>query len=99
MKVFWTETAEGHLEGIYAYIAQDSEKYALLTVDRLTSRSKQIGAFPLSGRRVPEYDTDEIREIIEGQYRIIYRIKSDQIDVLAVIHGARDIFRTEKEVH
>ncbi len=96
MKVFWTQTAEGHLEGIYAYIAQDSEKYALLTVDRLTSRSRQIGAFPLSGRRVPEYDTDEIREIIEGQHRVIYRIKSDQIDVLAVIHGARDIFRTEE---
>lgn len=99
MKVFWTETAEGHLEGINAYIAQDSEKYALRTVDRLTSRSRQIAAFPLSGRRVPEYDTDEIREIIEGQYRVIYRIRSDQIDVLAVIHGARDALRAGEGVH
>ena len=38
---------------------------------------------------MPEYDADDIRELIEKPYRIIYRIKPDQIDVLAVIHGAR----------
>ena len=59
-------------------------------VDRLTGRSEQIADFPFSGRRVPEYEIDQIREIIEGPYRIIYYIKSDQIDVLAVIHGAQD---------
>jgi plasmid stabilization system protein ParE len=36
MKVHWTETAEGHLDAIYAYIAQDSPKYAMRMVDRLT---------------------------------------------------------------
>ena len=49
----------------------------------------QIAAHPLSGRKVPEYDSDVIRELIEQPYRIIYRIKQDQIDVLAVIHSAR----------
>ncbi len=44
-----------------------------------------------SGRRVPEYDMEQIREIFEGPYRIVYYIKPDQIDVLAVIHGARDV--------
>lgn len=43
----------------------------------------------MSGRSVPEYEADDIREIIENPYRIIYRIKSDQIDVLAVIHCAQ----------
>jgi len=38
---------------------------------------------------VPEYQTDDIRELIEKPYRIIYRIKADRIDVVAVIHGAR----------
>jgi toxin ParE1/3/4 len=57
-------------------------------VDRLTHRSQQIAEFPLSGRRVPEYDIDQIREVIEGSYRIIYYIKPDQIDVIAVIHGS-----------
>lgn len=91
MKVHWTETAEGHLDAIYAYIAQDSPQYAMLMVDRLTRRSQQIADFPLSGRKVPEYEMEQIREVIEGAYRIIYHIKPDQIDVLAVIHGSQDI--------
>ena len=94
MKVHWTDTAEGHLDAIYAYIAQDSPEYARRIVDRLTRRTQQIAGFPLSGRRVPEYDIDQIREVIEGPYRIIYYIKADQIDVLAVIHGAMEILRS-----
>jgi plasmid stabilization system protein ParE len=38
---------------------------------------------------VPEYETEELRELIEKPYRIIYRVKQNQIDVLAVIHGAQ----------
>jgi len=39
---------------------------------------------------VPEYELDDIREVIEGRYRIIYLIESTQVQVLAVIHGARE---------
>ncbi len=84
----WTENAEAHLDAIYAWIAQDSEIYALRTVDRLTRRSIQISDFPLAGRKLPEYDQDQLREIIEPPYRIIYLIKPDQIDILAVHHAA-----------
>jgi toxin ParE1/3/4 len=66
-------------------------------VDRLTRRSQQIAEFPFSGRRVPEYDLDQIREVIEGPYRIIYHIKPGQIDVLAVIHGAMDVLGSSEE--
>ena len=59
-------------------------------VDRITQRSQQIGAFPLSGRRVREYDIDQIREVFCGAYRLMYHIKSDQIDILAVVHGAQN---------
>ena len=93
MKVHWTDKAEGHLDAIYAYIALDSPAYAKRMVDLLTHRPQQIADFPLSGRWVPEYDIDQIREVIEGPHRIIYHIKPDQIDVLAVIHGARDVLR------
>ncbi|MBN2034008.1 MAG: type II toxin-antitoxin system RelE/ParE family toxin [Deltaproteobacteria bacterium] len=55
MKVHWTDTAEGHLDAIYAYIALDSPQYAKRVIDRLTTRSQQIADFPLSGRGVPEY--------------------------------------------
>ncbi len=58
-------------------------------IDRLTRRSEQIADYPFSGRKVPRYDAEDVREIIETPYRIIYRIKQVQIDVLAVVHCAR----------
>ena len=97
MTVRWTDTAGDHLAAIYSYIAQNSPEYATRMVDRLTRRSQQIAGFPLSGRRVPEYDMDQIREVIEGPYRIIYHIKPDRIDILAVIHAAMNALRSDQE--
>lgn len=91
MKVHWTDTAERHLDAIYAYISRDSLIYAKRTIDKLTRTSQRIAEFPMSGRKVPEYDSEHIREIIEGPYRIMYYIKEGQVDVLAVIHTAQDI--------
>ncbi|MGH2548488.1 MAG: type II toxin-antitoxin system RelE/ParE family toxin [Thermomicrobiales bacterium] len=89
MIVHWTETAAAHLVAIYEHIARDSPQYALRMVDRITQRSSQIGSVPSSGRAVPEYDAGDIREVIEGSYRIIYCVRTDRVDVLAVVHGAR----------
>jgi plasmid stabilization system protein ParE len=97
MKVRWTETAEAHLDAIYDYITQNSTTYALRTVDRITNRSKQIGALPLSGRKVPEYGVDQVREVFSGPYRIIYYIKPDQVDVIAVMHGAMNVLNETSE--
>lgn len=94
MKVHWTDTAKAHLHAISDYISSDSPAYARNMIDRLTKRSKKISAFPLSGRMVPEFGTEQIREVIEGPYRIIYYIKSLQIDVLAVVHGSKDLFKS-----
>lgn len=92
MKVYWTETAINQLQAIREYIAQNSTEYARRMVDRLTKRSKQIAAFPMSGRKVPEFEVEQIREVIEGSYRIIYYIKPDQIDILSVIHTSQQDF-------
>jgi len=89
MRVHWTDNAVEHLVNIHEYIASNSPTYAQKMVDKITRRSIQIAAQPLSGRQVPEYDAVDVRELIESPYRIIYRIKQDQIDVLAVIHEAR----------
>lgn len=91
MKVHWTENAIEHLIKIYEYIAANSPAYAKRMVDKITKRSAQITDFPYSGREVPEYESEHIRELIEAPYRIIYKIKPDQIDVVAVIHGARQL--------
>ena len=95
MKVHWTDNAEHHLDFIHDYLAQNSPEYARIVIDRLTRRSQQISAFPLSGRIVPEFDIEQIREVIEGPYRIIYYIKPDKIDVLAVVHSSMHILKEE----
>ncbi len=89
MKVHWTRNAREHLRKIHAYIAQDSPRYAQRMIDRITARSAQIGRFPRLGAVVPEYRSQEVREIIERPYRIMYRVRTDRVDVLAVIHGAQ----------
>lgn len=76
MRVHWTDAAVGHLLAIYEYIARDSPRYAQRMIDRITRRSEQFAAFPLSGAMVPEYESPDIREVIEKPYRIIYRVKA-----------------------
>ncbi len=96
MKVFWTDTAKSHLYGIRDFIARDSETYAKRVIDRLTRRSQQIASFPMSGRVVPEFRIDQLREVFEGPFRIIYYIKADCIEVLAVIHGAQNVLSDDE---
>ena len=90
MKVSWTDSALSQLQAIHDYLAQTSPDYAVRIVDRLTRRSIQIASFPNSGRMVPEFERDEIREVIEGRYRIIYLVEPTEVQVLALIHGAMD---------
>ena len=68
-----------------------SPAYAKRMVDRLTSRSKQIGVFPLSGRVVPEFEIGQIREVFLRPYRIIYHIRPNHVEVLGVVHMSRRI--------
>jgi len=91
VKVFWTEAALSQLQAIYDYISHTSPDYASRMIDRLTKRSIQMAEFPYSGRTVPEYELNEIREVLEWPYRVIYLINPEesQVDVLAVVHGAR----------
>ena len=63
MRVYWTDIAVEHLLAIYEYIARDSPVYSQRMIDRLTRHSEQIATFPLSGRMVPEYEIEDIREI------------------------------------
>ena len=65
MKVHWTDTAIGHLRSLHTYIGQSSPEYVRRAVDRLTRRSRQIGAFPQSVRIVPEAEYPQIREVLE----------------------------------
>ena len=86
MRVHWTDRAKTRLKLIHDHISEDFPKPALKVVDQLTARSMRLNEPPNSGWQVPEYQCNDVREILDRRYRIIYRIKSDQIDVLCVVH-------------
>lgn len=91
VKVIWTEFAIEDLKSIHDYIAQDSKFYADRFIEKIISRVDQLESQPKSGRIVPEFHIDTLRELIEGNYRIIYKINSDFIAVTRVHHSAQQL--------
>ena len=86
----WTDQSVVDLTNIADFIAKDSVRYAKITVLRFRTAARQLKSFPLIGRKVPETGIDNIRELILGNYRIIYSIFSaDRIDILTVHHSAK----------
>ncbi|MCE9613654.1 MAG: type II toxin-antitoxin system RelE/ParE family toxin [Lentisphaerae bacterium] len=88
-EVRWTPQAASDLESIATFIAHDSSQYASLFVSSILTAVEQLADFPTSGRVVPEWRTPTIREILSGNFRIVYRVRSDLVEVLTVYHGAR----------
>jgi len=86
MKVRFTDEAKTKLRAIRARIAEDSPQRADAMIDRITRSASRIGELPRSGRMVPEFQNDELREILERPYRVIYRIAPDEVEVLTVMH-------------
>jgi plasmid stabilization system protein ParE len=92
VKLIWIDQAINDLGELGNYIAENSEKYAKLTVKKLFARVEILKTFPQAGRIVPEKNEENLRELIEGNYRIIYEIVSaDQINILTVYHSARNL--------
>jgi plasmid stabilization system protein ParE len=87
----WTEHALHDIDLIANYIAQDSLEIAKRFVNAIFRKEEQIIKFPYSGRIVPEYEDDKIRELFYYPYRIIYEIFPDRIEVLTVLHGHRKL--------
>ena len=94
MNVEWTLAAIADLTAIYQHIATDSPRYAVTVIDRITRRTRQLAIFPLSGGRVPEYQREDVREILEYSYRILYQVEDSRISIIAVIHGASTVPET-----
>jgi toxin ParE1/3/4 len=69
------------------YISADSTAYAATVVKKIVNVVRSLSSFPYSGREVPEFGDENIREKFAYSYRIIYRIKDQTITVAAVIHG------------
>ena len=92
VEITWTEQALNDIENIAQFIALDSEKFARLQVSRFFERSLILQTFPNAGRILPELNNTAIRELIQGNYRIIYKIISEShVDILTVHHSRRQL--------
>ena len=91
MIIRWLEKSLNDIEDIRDYIKRDSEYYAYEFTKRIIEHSELLLTSPKMGRIVPEVKNKNIRELIYHNYRIIYRLHNDEIQILSVIHGSRDL--------
>ena len=89
LKVEFSPTALFDLEDIANYIARDNPIAAERWVDKLVAAAEKAASHPRSGRAVPEVEDQKIREVIVGEYRVIYRVDEKRLLVLTVIEGHR----------
>ena len=90
-QVIWTKLALADLDTIHEFIAKDSPYYAQKTIEKIFERVIVLEKFKFIGRIVPEFNQKHIRELIEGNYRIVYRISKTKIEILRVHHSAQKI--------
>jgi len=93
-RIVWAPQAIQDVESIRAHIARDSTHYADLVVERIVAAVERLADHPHSGRVVPELGDESIREVIHRNYRIVYRLRPDVVEIATVFHGAR-LFRLD----
>ncbi len=87
MKINWSPLAIDRASEIAEYIAQDKPAAAEKWISTVFSKVEQLKSSPEIGRIVPEIRNDQFRELIYGNYRIVYRIEKEQISILTIRHG------------
>lgn len=92
-QVFWAKPALNDLREIVEYIAKDSVAYAQRLGMKIAQSPRRLHQFPLSGRIVPEFSDENIRELIYGSYRIIYLVQDNSCFITAIVHANRDVLR------
>jgi addiction module RelE/StbE family toxin len=91
VRVHWSPRAVEDLREISDYVSADSPQAARRLVRQLRQATQRLSRFPLSGRIVPEFPETDRREVISGNYRIIYGPTKDGVEILVVVHGMRDL--------
>ncbi|RMF19474.1 MAG: type II toxin-antitoxin system RelE/ParE family toxin [Candidatus Dadabacteria bacterium] len=89
MDIRWTEQAFERLAEVQEFIARDSPVAAARMVDKIIDRAENLKTFPERGRIVPEIDNPDIREVFEGNYRIVYRVREQYLEILTVFERHR----------
>ena len=95
MRLLWSPLAAEQAEEAVAYIAADDPVAAQAWVGQLLERVESLRRFPDSGRVLPELQREDIREIIVGAYRVVYRRREESVAIVAIRHQARDVDEDE----
>ena len=93
----WSKRAEADLVGIDEYISADDPVAAARWIDKLTERARKAALLPYSGRVVPEFKMEALREVLVRTYRIVYRIQRNEVQVITVFEGHR-LFPSDVDV-
>lgn len=89
MKVVWTTLARQCLKEVQDYIALDSKTHARRTAERIRKAVNRLAKFPEAGWVVEAFDDPRIREIVVGNYRVMYTLLQQEVNILIVHHAAR----------
>jgi len=84
MKITWSPLAIKRLKEIFDYISVGSPSSANKFIDRIFEKVESLTEYPQRGRKVPEANREEIREVFVGEYRIIYRVEKTNLIVLTI---------------
>jgi len=87
-QVRWTPQAADDLEAVCLYISRDSPRMAAAFAERVMRATDRLASYPRLGRTVPELGHENIREVIVGNFRVIYRVRPDAVQLLTIHHGA-----------
>jgi toxin ParE1/3/4 len=93
-EITWSPRAVADLEEIRAFIALDSADWAELTSRRIIASIERLREFPESGRIVPERQSATLREVISGNFRIVYRLSGTTVEIVAVFRASRNFRST-----
>jgi plasmid stabilization system protein ParE len=89
--VVWSPRAVDDVRVIASHIAEDSVAYAKSVAQKIVASTRGLANFPMSGRVVPEFGRENIREVFAYSYRIIYRVEDETVTITAVVHGKRPV--------
>lgn len=84
MKIIWSHLSVERLNEIFEYISNNNHAAAKKFVDKIFSKVESLDNYPQRGRKVPEVNREEIREVFLGEYRIIYRVNKGEIIILTI---------------
>lgn len=99
MKLLWTKESLKNLQEIEKYIASDNSQTAVAFIDKIISLAESLSENPEKGRIVPELSLTQIREILYKNYRIVYLLKKNSIEILTVFEGHRLLRKEEIQIN